>query len=165
MADQFKILPDIGTPEEAKNKMKDAYLSYLDSAAKFVTLAEYYTDVNNKDKPTNANFINRYNFNFNKLKNSQSSDYVYSMSYFTIIPLTYIEELKENLDDYSRLLDHEDKDLSDYDKACDYLTVRDEFKDLERALNRENKRIAENRDAMTHFNDSKYDPNTIKPLD
>lgn len=159
MEDKEKILPDLGTPAECKEKMCQAYASFLDVASKFVSLAEFYSDKKNEGQPLGDRFLDSYNLNHRKLKESSPADFCYQMSFFALVYLSYIEEVQENLEEYERLLKGDDPSLSDYDQCCDYLTVKDEFKDLENVLKAINNDIAENREAPSHIGDTLYDPN------
>ncbi|MFA6624709.1 MAG: hypothetical protein WCS80_02970 [Bacilli bacterium] len=156
--------PDIGTPEEAKKKMVESYASFLDSAAKFVTLADFYTDPVNEGQTLGTDFRDKYNTNYQKLKVSSVDDFCYSLSFFTLIFLDYIDDVKENLSQYKTILAGQDADLSDYDKACDLLAIRDEFTDLEKVLNDVNLTIADERIAETNYGDPDYDA-SAKALD
>ncbi len=152
-------LPNVGTPEEAKAKMKEGYKAFLDVIAKFVTLAEYYTDQNNVGKPVTSDFASRYQFNFGKLKGASPEDVALQIGCFTLMQLDFIEDVKENLFRYQELLDHPEEDISEYDQACDLLTVKDEFTDEIGIFEDVNKAMATDREAYTNYNDPEYDPN------
>ncbi len=155
-------LPDVGTPEEAKRKMMDGYNGFVDICAKFVTITDYYTDKARKGQPLPSDFNVAYNANYNRLKNADVDDFGSLLALNAVVYLQFIDEIKDNLDFYYDLLDHEDDDpeLSDYDKACDYLTCKDEFTDLGNKLTSYSKAIVQQRDVDNHFNDPQYDPNT-----
>ena len=159
MEENEKILPNLGTPEECKEKMSQAYASFLDIASKFVSLAEFYSDKKNEGQPLDDRFLSSYNRNHQKLKEASPKDFCYQMSFYALVYLSYIEEIEKNLEDYQRLLQGDDPTLSAYDQCCDYLTIRDEFKDLENILKDINNDIAENREAPSHIGDTLYDPN------
>ena len=159
MQENEKILPDLGTPEECREKMGQAYASFLDVASKFISLAEFYSDRKNEGQPLDNHFLDSYNRNHKKLKDATPDEFCYQMAFYALVYLSYIEEVKDNLEEYERLLSSEDGSLSDYDQSCDYLTVRDEFKDLENILKAINNDIAENREAPSHIGDTLYDPN------
>jgi hypothetical protein len=156
--DKENDLPDVGTPEQAKKKMIEAYASFLDSAAKFLTLGEFYSDNTHEGQALGTDFQSRYNVNYNKLKSSATpEDFGYQLSFYTLVYLDYIEDVKENLRQYEEILKGQDPKLSDYDKACDLLAIKDEFTDLEHVLNDVNLTIAEERAIETHYNDPEYD--------
>ncbi len=159
MTENERILPDLGTPEECKEKMSEAYASFLDVASKFLALAEFYSGKKNEGQPLDDHFLDSYNRSHKKLKDASPEDFCYQMAFFALVYLSYIDEIKDNLMEYKRLLTSEDKTLSAYDQCCDYLTVRDEFKDLENILKAINNDIAENREAPSHIGDTLYDPN------
>lgn len=154
-----KILPNVGTPEECRRKMMDAYASFLDIACKFIALGEVYTVEENKGKPLGDSFRNAYHAVYQKIKDASPDDFCYQMSFLALVYLSYIEEVKENLTEYRRLLEGDDPSLSEYDQCCDYLTVKDEFTDLSNTLKEINNDIAENREAESHVGDPEYDPN------
>lgn len=154
-----KILPNVGTPEECRRKMMDGYASFLDIACKFIALGEVYTIDENKGKPLGDNFRNAYHAVYQKIKNASPEDFCYQMSFLALVYLSYIDEVKENLAEYQRLLKGDDPSLSEYDQCCDYLTVKDEFTDLSNTLKEINNDIAENREAESHVGDPEYDPN------
>ena len=157
MESDFKILPDVGTPEEAKEKLKEAYASFLDSSAKFVTLAAFYSDRNNEGQPVAASFREDYLKNYTALKNDSVDDYGYAIAEYTLQQSDYIDDIKDNLTQYAAIMKGQDPKLSDYDKACDLLAIKDEFTDLEKVLNDVNQQVAEERLADTHYNDPEYD--------
>ena len=159
MENNERIHPDVGTPEECREKMGQAYASFLDVASKFVSLAEFYSDKKNEGQPLGEKFLDSYNRNHKKLKEASPDDFCYQMAFYALVYLSYIEEVKENLEEYVRLSKGDDPSLSDYDQCCDYLTVKDEFKDLENVLKAINNDIAENREAPNHIGDTLYDPN------
>jgi hypothetical protein len=157
MQSDFKIMPDIGTPEEAKTKLKEAYSSFLDSCAKFVTLAAFYSDPNNENQPVAATFQDDYSKNYAALKNDSVDDFGFAIANYTLLYLEFVDEIKDNLNQYNEIMKGQDPALSDYDKACDLLAIKDEFTDLEKVINDVNQQVAEERIADTHYNDPKYD--------
>ena len=44
-----KILPELGTIEECKHKMHEAYINFVDIASKFISLAEFYSAPEHKN--------------------------------------------------------------------------------------------------------------------
>ncbi len=155
-----KELPNIGTPKEALEKMKEGFKAFLDSSAKFVTIAEFYTDKANEGQPLPSNFQERYTINYQKLKAETSENFGNQIAFFTLLYLDFIDDIKENLKEYEKLLnDGPDKEASEYDQACDYLAIRDEFTDLRETLDDVNAQIAAERIADTNYNDPEYDYN------
>jgi hypothetical protein len=152
-------LPNVGTPEEALAKMKDSYKAFVDVIAKFVTLSEFYTDQNNVGKPLGSDFAQRYQFNFTKIKNSSAEDVAAQIGFFTLLELDFVEDIKDNLVRYNELLSNSEEGVSDYDRACDLLTVKDEFTDEIAIFEDVNKAIASDKEAYTNYNDPAYDPN------
>jgi hypothetical protein len=158
-------LPDVGTPEAAKKKMIEGYASFVDSAAKFLTLAEYYADSNHEGQALDTTFQSCYTVNYQKLKNASVDDFGLLLSFYALVYLSYVDDVKANLTQYGEMLKGtSEADQTDYDRACDYLTVKDEFTDLENVLNDVNRQIAEERLADTHYNDPEYDV-SAKTLD
>lgn len=158
MKSEYNSLPTVGTPEEAKERMKQGYASFLDSCAKFLTLANYYSEKKNEGKALPATFMELYQKNHKLLKESSVEDFGYYLAQHAALYLDYIEEIKENLTAYQEILKGQDPSLSDYDKACDLLAIKDEFTDLEKELNQVNRAVAEERYLDTHINDKDYDP-------
>lgn len=154
-----KILPTIEKPEVAKDKLIQAHLAFVDVASKFYALATFYSDNNNKGKPLDETFQINYNIGFKKLKDATGQEFSYQLGFFAILPLEFVEEIKENIDDYYEILKGQDPSLSDYDKSCDLLAIKDTFTDLSNELNSYSKKIAKNREAETFYNHPDYDPN------
>ncbi len=151
-------LPNIGTPEEALQKMKDGYLSFLDSVAKFVTIAEFYTDKTHEGQSLPEDFAKRYSDNFQKLKNESPDDFSSQVAFFTLVTLDFVEEIKDNLKEYERILkEGPDQSASLYDQACDYLAIKDEFTDLKDTIDDINRIMAKEKVAETNENDPEYD--------
>ena len=63
-----KELPEIGMPEQALEKMKNSYQAFIDSLAKFITIAEYYTEKSNEGQPLPSDFQTRYTSHYQNLK-------------------------------------------------------------------------------------------------
>ena len=155
-----KELPEIGTPEQALEKMKDSYKAFLDSTSKFVTIAEYYTDTTNEGQPLPSDFQSRYTVNYQKLKNDTPENIGYQIAFFTLIYLDFVEEIKENIQAYQDMIKNgPDKEASAYDQACDYLAIKVEFTDIIETLNDISMTIASERIADTNINDPEYDYN------
>ncbi len=160
-----KTLPNIGTPEEALAKMKNGYQAFLDSAAKFVTIAEFYTEKTNEGQPLPSNFQEKYTYNYQKLKNETPDDFGNQIAFFTLLYLDFVDDIKENLNAYDSMIKNgPDKSASEYDQACDYLAIKDEFTDLLETLNDVSAQIITERIADTNENDPEYDYNA-KQLD
>ncbi len=158
MYDQ-KRLPEIENPEKAKEKMKQAHISFVDCASKFIALASFYSDEKNKGRGLDNSFQHYYDNAFKKLKAADGDDVAYEISYYAILPLSFIEDIKENVNQYVEILKGQDPSLTDYEKSCDLLAIRDTFVDIENDINSYNRRIAKDRNIDTHYNDSLYDPN------
>lgn len=158
------VKPIIGTPDEAKQKLIDSYNSFVDSSAKFVSLADFYSEPTNSNKAAPVTFQDQYSKNYQALKNGTIEDFAYSLSHFAALYLDYVDDIKDNLNQYTEILKGQDPSLSDYDKACDLLSIRDEFTDLENTLNEANRAIANEKSLETHYGDEEYDPavNSLK---
>lgn len=155
-----KELPNIGTPEQALVKMKNGYQAFLDSAAKFVTIAEFYTEKTNEGQPLPADFQEKYTLNYQKLKNETPDNFGNQIAFFTLLLLDFVDDIKENLHAYEDMIKNgPDKEASAYDQACDYLAIKDEFTDLMETLNDVNAQIFDERVADTNENDPEYDYN------
>jgi len=153
-------LPEVGTPEEAKNKMKDSYKAFLDVAAKFVSVCDFYSVKENEGKPLGEDFIESYNANFQKLKESSAEDFYTTLASYTVLALDFLDDVKDALDEFKS---EEEKvygsDVSAYDQACDYLAVKDSFTDLINEFLDVNSTIVHDRALDTNFNDPAYDLN------
>lgn len=155
-----KNLPNIGTPAQALEKMKDGYKSFLDAAAKFVTITQFYVEKSNVGQPLPSDFQSKYTVNYQKLKKETPENVCYLIASFTVLELDFVEEIKDNLTSYQDMITNgPDKDASDYDKACDYLAIRDEFIDLKTDLVDVAMTIGSDREAYTNYNDPEYDYN------
>lgn len=152
-----KDLPPIETPEVAKAKLKQSYLSFIDSCSKFITMANYFAQEENKGHGLPATFSEDYTKNLSKLRDCTLDDFVYFMASPCALHLGFIDECKENLESYYEILKGQDESLSDYDKACDLLAIKDTFTDLENSLNETNKIILSERDVETHVDNKHYD--------
>lgn len=156
----MKNLPNIGTVSEAKEKMIDGYKTFLDSCAKFMAIGEFYIDKSHEGQPLPSDFASKYTLAFTSLKQASTDDIGYKLAFYTILDLEFIDEIKENLDSYSEIIKNgPDKTVSEYDQACDYLSIRDEFIDLKKELDYISMRIGKERYAETNFNDPNYDYN------
>lgn len=154
-----KTLPRIETPEIAKNKLIQTHLAFVDCASKFYALATFYSETTNKGKMVDETFQRFYDIAFKKLKNADRQEFSYQLAFFAILPLTFIEDIKDNIDEYHEILEGQDPSLSDYDKSCDLLAIRDTFIDLQNDLLIFSRRIAKNREIEPHYNDKAYDLN------
>lgn len=153
-------LPDVGTPEEAREKMRDSYKAFLDAAAKFVAISDFYGDKSHEGQPLGENFINAYTAAFQKLKASSSEDVRILLAYYTLLDLDFLGDVKDNLDAYHNYDENgDDPSLSDYDQACDYLAVKDTFTDIINEFKDVNEQIVTDRELMTNYNDPEYDLN------
>jgi hypothetical protein len=153
-----KELPNIGTPEQALQKMKNSYQAFLDSSAKFITLAEFYSNKENEGKTLGAEFQEKYTVNYQKLKQCPAEEFGNLIASFTLLYLDFAEDIKENLTSYENLIANgPDKDANEYDQACDYLSIKDEFTDLKDTLNDVNAQISEDKLLETNPGDPLYD--------
>lgn len=152
--------PEIDKPSVAESKMKNAYQAFLDSSAKFITIAEFYCDKQNEGQPLSSNFQEKYTYNYQKLKAKTPDDFEKEIASFTLLLLDFTIDIKENLEEYQKMLaDGPDKDASEYDQACDYLAIRDSFIDLKESLDDVSKAMIRYRVAETNENDPEYDYN------
>lgn len=155
-----KELPEIGTPEQALEKMKNSYQAFIDSLAKFITIAEYYTEKANEGQPLPSDFQTRYTSHYQSLKKETAENIGYQIAFFALVYLDFVEEIKENVQAYQDMLANgPDKEASAYDQACDYLAIKDEFSDIITTLNDISMTIASERIAETNLNDPEYDYN------
>ena len=154
-------LPVIETPEEAKAKMKESYLSFIQSCSVFVTMADFYSQEENTGHMLPNNFIETFNMNIKKLREGSLNDFVYIMASSCALHLGFIEEARDNLNDYFEILKGQDETLSDYDKACDLLVIKDTFVDLKHDLDETNKIIKTTKSIETHPNNKNFDLNKV----
>ena len=161
-----KELPNLGTPEEAESKMKDSYLSFLDTCSKFVTLCDFYSDKTNEGKPLPQTFLSSYIANKEKLAKASPQDFFIMMAFYTAFSLDFLSDVKTNLDDYHDLIEkkRDERGLSDYDKYCDSLAVRDTFIDLKNDIDEANYQIAQDKELETNLNDPAFDPNAVTSI-
>lgn len=153
-------LPDVGTPEEAKEKMKDSYKAFLDVTAKFVAVADFYSVKEHEGQPLGDDFIDSYSAAFQKLKNSSDEDFYTALAYYAVFDLDFLADVKDALNEYHEQLDRVyDSSVSAYDQACDYLAVKDSFTDLIDEFEDVNGEIVKERELETNFNDPHYDLN------
>lgn len=153
-------LPNVGTPSQAREKMKEGYKSFLDASAKFITIAEFYVDKANEGQQLPNNFSSKYTTNYQKLKEEKHDDFGNDIAFYTLLLLDFIDDIKENLKAYEDILANgPDKEASQYDQACDYLAIRDEFIDITEELNDTMAQILYDKYAETNYNDPDYDLN------
>jgi len=157
-----RSLPSIESPEAAKQKMMDSYHSFVDSAAKFLSLADFYGEKENEGKAVPVTFQDAYSKNYQKLLSSNPDDFSYLLSRYAALDLDFLSDVEENLSQFDALKAGQDPSLSDYDKSCDLLAVRDTFVDLEKALNEANRAIATERELDSNFGDPAYDPSAAQ---
>lgn len=153
-------LPDIGTLDDALNKMKEAHKSFLDCITKFSLIADFYVDENNTNKRLPNNVLDNYTNTYQKFKSATIDDIGYQLASYTLFYLDFVDEVKENLTAYNDLLTNgPDKSASTYDQTCDYLAIRDEFIDLIDEINGISKAMIADKEAYTNYNDPEYDLN------
>lgn len=159
-------LPNLGTPEEAETKMKESYLNFLDTASKFVTICDFYSDRNNEGKPLPSTFFASLNANKEKLDQAAPHDFFIMMAFYAAVELDFLSDVKVNLEDYHSILEkkRDERGLSDYDKCCDRLAVRDTFVDLKNEIDDINLQIVQDKELDTKLNDPEYDPNAIQSI-
>lgn len=151
-------LPKIGTPSEALEKRKEGYKQFLDTAAKFRTIADYYTDEKNTGQELSPEFTKNFVFNRQKIESLSDDDLIDSLESYTLLELDYFDDVKENLSDYRRLIEQgPDENASPYDQACDYLAVRDTFTDINDTLYDVCRARMFDRSAATNQGDPDYD--------
>ncbi|MFA6829164.1 MAG: hypothetical protein WCR67_00430 [Bacilli bacterium] len=148
---------EVSTIEEAKKKLTNSYACFMDSVAKFVTIADFYENPENEGKMLTHEFRDNYLKNYAKLKESSVDDIGYMMADHAALYIEYIEDIKENLTAYNEIIKGQDETLSEYDRICDLLAIKDEFTDLGRDLNKANRIIGNDRRLDTHKNDPEYD--------
>ncbi len=184
-----KDFPNLGTPEEAEAKMKQGYLAFLDTASKFVTLcgiyskaendgkslAEVYPDKGNQKYPTadvaenkaeTKTFLNDYMANKAKLRKATPEEFYSIIANYAVYELEYVKEIKDNLTEYFDIIEKkkDERDLSDYDKCCDRLAVKDVFTDLKNDIDNDNRQIVQDKELLTNVNNPKFDPNAIQSI-
>lgn len=152
-------LPNVGTPDEALAKMKDGYKAFLDSISKFITIAQYYTEKENEGKPLPDDFAVSYQAIFDKLKTEKPDDIETELATFTLLELDFLSDVKDNLVEFHNLETNGSNADNDYDKACDYLTIKDEFTDEIDVFNDVSEEMIEEKEALTNYNDPAYDMN------
>ena len=160
-----KDLPNLGTPEECIAKMKEGFNCFVQSAALFITVADYYSDRTNEGKPLKPNFAACHNLNVLKLVKSNANDICEMISVFAAFTLDFISEIRENLDSYFEIIQNgQDEDLDDYDKCCDSLAVLDEFTDIKSNIDEASNMIIKDKILENNLNDPEYDPNAIQSI-
>lgn len=158
-------LPHLGTPESCIKKMKESYTAFVQSAAFFITLANYYSENTNRGKKLEPKFASLQHANVIDLQQSSNQDFIEKMEFYAVLPLELTAEIKENLDMYQDVIENgQDNSLSDYDKCCDTLTIKDEFTDLKNEVDEYSKIMMNKREINNKLNDPLYDPNAIKSI-
>ena len=161
-----KELPNLGTPEEASKKMKESYLLFLDSCCKFITICDYYSKYENQGSALPSNFMDLYLANKKKLEKATADDIYDMLAFYAAFRLDYLAEVKENIEQYFEILSGnvDESGLSDYDKCCDRLAIRDGFVDFTNDFVDANREIAKSKEIDSLFNDPDYDPNCIQKI-
>lgn len=149
-------LPKIDSPETAMRKMKEEYYAFLDVCGKFVTLSNYYSQPDNAGTSVSSTFSKDYFENLNFLKNASLDDFVFIMAKSCALYLGYIDEMKEAIQEYKDILVRDETGISDYDRAYDYLTIKDTFTDFIKNISEINQIILSNRNVETHPNSKNY---------
>lgn len=152
-------LPDIGTKQQAREKLIKTYLSFLDLLSKFLSLCDYYQEVKNYYKPLSDSLISEYSRNLNNLKGAFADDICYEISKECVFYLDFVDEIEENLNEYFKIIDTDyGVDLDEYDLCCDILAVRDEFIDLMEPIEKAYESIMRQKKVIPHVDDPLYDP-------
>lgn len=184
-----KDFPNLGTPEEAEAKMKQGYLAFLDTISKFVTLCNIYSKAENEKKslsevyPDKGNqkltpdsstenkveaksFLNDYMANKAKLRKATPEEFYTMIASYAVYELEYAKEIKDTVADYLDIMGkkRDERDLSDYDKCCDRLAVRDSFTDLKNDIDNDNRQIIQDKELLTNVNNPKFDPNAVQAI-
>ena len=158
-------LPDLGTPEQAIEKMKNGYMQFIQSASMFLCLAEYYSTSTNRGHSLDSKFSSRHGLKVSSLLKERERDIYAEISCYACCPLEFVREIQDNLREYFHIIDHgQDESLSDYDKCCDSLTIRDEFIDLKEEIDSFSKKILSEKELDNNLNDPAYDPNSIQRI-
>lgn len=151
-------LPKVGTPDEALKKRTEGYKQFLDTAAKFRTIAEYYSDEKNGGQDLSPEFTKNFIFNRQKIESLSDEDLIATLESYTLLELSYFDDVKENLADYRRLVEEgPDENATPYDQACDYLAVKDTFTDINDTFYDVCRARRYDRRARTNFGDPDYD--------
>lgn len=154
---------DIGSLKDAKEKTKQTFNKFVDLIAKFLTLADYYSQREHYYQPLDETMVNDYTRYSNLLLKSSPEDFCYEISKECLLYLEFIDEIKENLINYNNVMnDAFEKGSSDYDKICDTLTVKDEFIDLMEPINDAYNIISKTKIVEPHFDDPLYDISTVE---
>ncbi len=184
-----KDFPNLGTPEEAEAKMKQGYLAFLDTISKFVTLCDIYSKTENEKKslsevypdkgnqklPSNGSvedkteaksFLSDYMANKAKLRKATPEEFYTLIASYAVYELEYVKEIKDTLIDYLDISGkkRDERGLSDYDKCCDRLAVRDAFTDLRKDIDNDNRQIIQDKELLTNVNNPKFDPNAVQAI-
>lgn len=154
----MRAKPILPAPSIAKKEMEKECALLYKALAKFVSLSEFYSDEQNRNRPLSTDFIFQFNANKEKLVNSDGELFFDILSSFALLPLDLIEEIQDILEEYDERMTDEDENLSDYDKSCDYLATRDGITDVLKEVDDINLTIAEDRRVYQNFDDPAYDP-------
>ncbi len=155
---------NIGSLQDAKNKMKDSFNQFVDLISKFLSIADYYSEIKNYYQPLSNQMVNEYARYYTLLSSASTEDFCYEIEKECLLYLDFIDEIRENLNLYFEIInDKQDSSLSEYDKTYDALTVRDEFIDLMKPINEAYNYIYKQKKAEPHHDNPKYDP-VVKAL-
>lgn len=158
-----KNLPNLGTVEQCMEKMKQGYRTFIQSAAMFVTVCDFYSDNKNEGLKLPQNLTDLHAANVIKLSVDDPQYIFESIAVYAALTLDFVSEIKENIENYFTILrDGQDASLSDYDKCCDLLTIKDEFTDLKHDLDEVSSQIIDDKFLENNINDPEYDPNAIE---
>lgn len=151
-------LPNVGTPDEARQKRKESYKQFLDTVAKFMTIADYYSDEKNVGQDLSPEFTKNFVFNRQKIKTLSNEDLIAALESYTLLELNYFDDVRENLKDYhKRLAEGPDENATAYDQACDCLAIKDTFTDINDTFYDVCRARRYDRRARTNFGDPDYD--------
>ena len=158
-----KNLPNLGTVEQCLEKMKQGYRAFIQSAAMFVTVCDFYSDNKNEGLRLPSNLTDLHAGNVVSLSVADPQYIFERIAVYAALSLDFVGEIKENLDSYFTILnDGQEETLSDYDKCCDLLAIKDEFTDLKHDLDEVSTQIIDDKYLENNINDPAYDPNAIQ---
>ena len=142
--------------------MKGEYFAFLDAASKFAVLSYYYSQEVNFGAAVSSSFGKDYYNMLSLLKKATKEDFSYLLSKSCTLYLSFIDEMWDDITEFKELYNRDDSDLTPYDRAYDYLTMKDTFTDLVKDLNKISQIILSNRKADSHPRNSKYDMSTAQ---
>ena len=97
-------LPKVGTPDEALKKRTEGYKQFLDTAAKFRTLAEYYSDEKNVGQDLSPEFTKTFIFNRQNIESLSDAALIATLESYPLLELSSFDSVTATLADYRRLV-------------------------------------------------------------